>query len=104
FEVRDACGAGVAGNEADGERAVVEIPDFAARPADNQRSGFVLILVERPAKRRGILRLKIADDNLAGHWAEVADLADGSAGISAKGDVESEGQSLLASFRGRHVR
>src|SRR5207245_5412266 len=66
FEVRDACGAGVAGNEADGERAVVEIPDFAARPADNQRSGLELMLVERAAKRRGILRIKIADENLAG--------------------------------------
>ena len=102
FEVPDARGAGVAGNEADGERAAVEIPHFAARAADNTRSSLDFILVERLAQPCGVFQVKIADENLAGGQAQVADFGDGSAGIVADRDDQSETQRLLALVRGHH--
>ena len=50
LDVRNARGARVAGNQADGERAFVEVPDFAAWSTDDKRSSFDFILVEGCAK------------------------------------------------------
>jgi hypothetical protein len=77
-------------HQADGERTLIEVVDFGARPAEDQRSGLDFVLVERGAQACGHSGIERAYAHLAGEETEAVNLADGGFGMSAGGDDEAE--------------
>src|SRR5215831_336621 len=101
--MRNASRSRLARDQTNGQRPLVKIPNFFARPADDERRRLNLMLLERLTQLPDQFHLKLIHKHLARWQAEVANLGRSSIGILPNANDQAEAQRLFPVIRG-HMR